>query len=202
MRHHRRAAFARVERCQHHQPGVVDPAVGILEAAREVCLEHLAGSVAPQVDPARGGQKFAPRQPVVQEQAGPDQQRRALAGVVRHDEAQRPHDVRRAAQQQFAFDQCLAHQAELAMLEIAQAAVNQLARGGRRVRGEVVFFAQHHAQAAAGGVARDAGAVDPAADYQHIAIDSFHRFTHPPLPFATWRLAIVVQKTAGVMRLF
>ena len=72
------------------------------------------------------------------------------------------------AQQHLALDQGLAHEAELVVLEIAQAAVDQLAAGGRGVLGEVVLLAQQHRQAAAGGIARDAGAVDPAADDQKV----------------------------------
>jgi ABC-type Fe3+/spermidine/putrescine transport system ATPase subunit len=42
---------------------------------------------------------------------------------------QRPHDVRRGAQQRFALLQRFAHQAELAVFEVAQAAVDQLGAG-------------------------------------------------------------------------
>ena len=70
------------------------------------------------------------------------------------------------------------------MLEITQAAVNQLARCRRGAGSQVVFFAQHHAQAASGSIARDAGAVDAAAHYQHIAIDPFNCVVHLPLLFA------------------
>jgi hypothetical protein len=59
------------------------------------------------------------------------------------------------------------------MLEVAQPAVNQLARCRRGVFAKVVLFAQHHRQAAPGGVARDAGAIDAAADHQHVALDGF-----------------------------
>ena len=72
-------------------------------------------------------------------------------------------------QQHLALGQRLAHQRELVVLEVAQAAVDQLGRRRRGVRREVVLLAQHHAAAAAGEVARDAGAVDAAADDQHVA---------------------------------
>ena len=62
----------------------------------------------------------------------------------------------------------LAHQRELAVLEVAQAAVDQLGRRRRGVRGEVVLLAQQDARAAAGEVAGDAGAVDAAADDEHV----------------------------------
>jgi hypothetical protein len=87
---------------------------------------------------------------------------------VRHHEAQRPHDVRRGAQQGLAFLQCFAHEPELAVLEVAQAAVNQLGTRRRCMRREVVLFAKQHGQSAAGRVARDARAVDPAAHDEQI----------------------------------
>ena len=72
------------------------------------------------------------------------------------------------AQQDLALGERLGHQAELVVLEVAQAAVDQL-RGGRRGRaGEIVLLDQQHRQAAPRGVARDAGAVDAAADHQQV----------------------------------
>ena len=42
---------------------------------------------------------------------------RAHARVVRHHEAQRPDDVRRAVQQHLALGECLADERELVVLE-------------------------------------------------------------------------------------
>jgi hypothetical protein len=72
-----------------------------------------------------------------------------------------------------AFAQRLAHQAELALFQVAQAAVDQFAAGTGGVRGQVVLFAQHHAQATATGVTGDAGAIDAATDHQQV--DVVHR---------------------------
>ena len=55
------------------------------------------------------------------------------------------------------------------MLEVAQPAVDQLGDADEVRAGEVVVLDQQHRQAAAGGVARDAGAVDAAADDQQVA---------------------------------
>ena len=97
-------------------------------------------------------------------------------GHRRQHEAHRPDEVRRHPQQHLALGQRLAHQPERAVLEIAQAAVDELGRGRRGARAEVVLLQQQHAQAPAGGVARDAGAVDAAADdgeivVGHISVD-------------------------------
>ena len=78
--------------------------------------------------------------------------------------------MRRRAQQHFAFAQRLAHQAEFAVFEIAQAAMNELRRRRRGAGGEIVLLDQNDAEAAAGGVARDAGAVDAAADDGEIEV--------------------------------
>ena len=69
-----------------------------------------------------------------------------------------------AASSDFAFLQRLAHQAEVVVLEVAQAAVDQLRAGGRGVRGEVVLLAQHDREPATRSITRDARAVDTAAD--------------------------------------
>ena len=84
--------------------------------------------------------------------------------MVRQHEAHRPDDVRRGAQQHLAFRQRLPHQAERVVLQIAQAAMDQLGGGGRSAAGKVALFQQQHRQAAAGGIARNAAAVDAAAD--------------------------------------
>jgi hypothetical protein len=166
------AARLRVERVQHHQPRVVDPAIGVDEAALVLVLQRLAGRVLAQVDAARTRQHLALGQVVVHEQADADHPGRPHGRVVRHHEAQRPHDVRRALEQHLALLQRLAHQRELVVLQVAQPAVDQL--GGRRrgVRGKIVLFAQHHAPAAAREVACNAAAIDAAADDQHVAVGS------------------------------
>ncbi len=163
------APFAGVQRIEHHEAGIVDPAVGIDEALAVVALERRARLMSAQRDTGRRRQELAVRQVIVQEQAGPYHPRRTLAGVVRHDKAQRAHDVRRGAQQHFALLQGFAHQLEFVVFEIAQAAVNQLGAGRRGVLRQVVLFAQDHAQATADGVTGDAGAIDAAAHDQQIA---------------------------------
>jgi hypothetical protein len=162
------AALLRVERVQHHETRVVDPAVRIDEAALDRVDQRRAGRVAAHVDAARAGQQLAFREVIVEKQADADQPRRPQVRHVRHHEAQRPHDVRRRAQQRFTLLQRLADEAELVVFEVAQAAVNQLRAARRRVRRQIVLLAKQHRQAAARRIARDAGAVDAAADDEQI----------------------------------
>jgi hypothetical protein len=67
-----------------------------------------------------------------------------------------------------AFGQPLEHQFEVAVLQVAEAAVNQLRRTAGGLAGEVAGVAQGDVEAAQGGVARDAGAGRPAADDQDV----------------------------------
>ena len=113
-------------------------------------------------------QQRAARKMVVQEEPDADHPARPQLGHVRHHEARRPDQVPGNAQQDLALGERLAHQLELVLLEVAQPAVDQL--GGRRRRGarQVVALHEDRRQAAAGCVARDAGAIDAAADDQQI----------------------------------
>ena len=110
------------------------------------------------------GSRLRPAQMIVEDEPEAQQPRRAQARVMRQHEAQRPDDVRRGAPQHLAFAERLAHEAELVMFEIAQPAVDQL-RGTRgRAARQIVLLAKVDAQAPPRGVARDAAAVDAAAD--------------------------------------
>ena len=74
----------------------------------------------------------------------------------------------RVAAQALALAQRLVDEADVAVLQVAQAAVHELGRLRRRAAGEVVALDQRGAQPAAGGVEGDAGAGDAAADDQHV----------------------------------
>ncbi len=97
---------------------------------------------------------------------------------MRHDEAERAHEVRGDPHQYLALGQGLADQPERVLLKIAQPAMHEL-RGGRRGRtGEIALLGERDAQAAAGGVARDAGAVDAAADDEEIDLILWRKLGH------------------------
>src|SRR5262249_53305572 len=80
------------------------------------------------------------------------------------NELQRGDDVRRRPQQYFALGERFGNQTEFVVLEIAQAAVDQLGALRGRVRGEVVLLEEQNLESPSGRVASDAGAVDAAAD--------------------------------------
>jgi hypothetical protein len=82
--------------------------------------------------------------------------------------------VRRHAQQGLALGQRLGDQAKLVVLEIAQPAVNQLGRGRRGGRREIATLDQQHRKTAPGRLARDAGAIDAAADNEEIVVRTRH----------------------------
>jgi hypothetical protein len=84
--------------------------------------------------------------------------------------------MRSKAQQYLALGQRLAHQPESAMLQIAQPTMDQLGGGGRCAGGKVVLLHHQHAQASAGGIARNASAIDATADDGKIVIGHACRF--------------------------
>ena len=66
------------------------------------------------------------------------------------------------------FVQRLAHQPDVEALEVAQAAVDELAGAAGRAGGKVAPLHQRHGQAAARGVKGHAAAGHAAADHQHV----------------------------------
>ena len=169
-----------VDGSEHHEPGIVDRAIGIGETGLGGDREAAAPVRIGEVDTFAAGQRPLSAEPVVEPEAEADQPRRAHAGAMGQHEAQRMDDVGRGGEQDLAFIERLADEAELVLLEIAQATVDQLARGRRRRLGEIAALDQQYVEAASRRVARDAGAVDPAADDQQV-VPGFHRLTLPIL---------------------
>ena len=61
------AAFAGVQRIEHHQARIVHPAVGVDEALAEIAFQRAARHVPAQRHALRGRQESASRQMVIQE---------------------------------------------------------------------------------------------------------------------------------------
>ena len=122
--------------------------------------------------PAAGA---GPAHRVVQEQAGPHVRPFPDPVREREQERHRPHEVRREpGQQQPPLSQRLAHESEVQHLEVAQAAVDQLARAAGGARGQVARLDERHRKPAGGGVEGDAHAGDPASDHEHVELLAAH----------------------------
>ena len=175
---------------QHNKARIFDPTVGVFIGLLELAFDRLALNRPRQMQRACSRQDLPPAEVVVHEQAQPDQPSRAaplhprhhrgqqLRGrrvtleahrrVIGQHEAHRPADMRHGAQQHLAFDQRLAHQPELEILEVAQPAVEQLGGGRRGCRGEIAHLGQADREPAPRRIARDAASVDAAADHEQI----------------------------------
>ena len=158
---HMGAFFPRSHGVQHHEAGVVDPAIGVFEAFGDFAFQCAVGA---ELKTARACKFFALAEVVVQEQTGTNHPRRTQVRAVRQHEAHRLDDVRRLGKQHFTLSQRFTHQAELVMFEIAQTTVDQLAAGRRGVAGQIIFFAKEHRETATGGIRCDPHPIDPATD--------------------------------------
>ena len=103
------------------------------------------------------------------------EQARARPAVDRHDHVGADREVRHQAAQGGAFDRSLAHESDLALLEVAHAAVDQFRGAARRARGEVAALDEPGPQAAHRGVAHDARAGDAAAHDEQVEAVALHR---------------------------
>ena len=158
------AALGGVERVEDDQPGIVDPGVpigGEPEARASAARERGVACATPR---ERGRLAAAGEQIV---------ERRARARIIHHGRppggSGRTNSSGRTMcgavrEQDLALVQRFADQPELVLLEIAQAAVDQLGRGRAGMGGEIVLLDQQHVEPAPGRVARDRRAVDAAAD--------------------------------------
>lgn len=73
-------------------------------------------------------------------------------------------------EQERPFPQGFAHQREVELFEVAQAAVDELAGPAGRAGGVVARFDQGYAQPAGGGVERHAATGDPTSDDEDIEV--------------------------------
>src|SRR6185437_10913137 len=158
------AMTQRIDEIEDHQPRIIDPAIGIFEAATKLGPQWGTFDRARQIEAAARRQTLTAAEMIVKEQPGPNQPGGTLLRRMRQHEAHRPDNMGRRGEQNLPFDQRLPYQAKLAIFEITQAAMHKLARARRRAFGEIVFLAEQNLQAAAGCIARDAGPVNTSAD--------------------------------------
>src|SRR2546430_6483960 len=96
--------------------------------------------------------------------------------MMRQNETKGADDVRGDSPKDFALDQGLADQTKLVIFEIAQAAMHQLGRPGRRPARQIIHFTEENRIAPARRVARDAAAVDAAPDNREVENPIQRRF--------------------------
>ena len=115
------------------------------------------------------------------------QNRRALLPAInRQEEADRLDEMRRGLEQPRALDQRLAHERKLELLEIAQAAMDQLggSRGGGA--GIVALLGEHDFEPAAGGIAGHGSTVNAAANDEKIVALCGHSRVLCPIHIPSW----------------
>src|SRR5712671_1641188 len=144
--------------------------IGILKAFAVAWLERLAERIARKIEAAGAGKNLSPTHVVVEKEPGPQHPGRPHAGLHRQHEPHRPHQMRRHPQHHLTLGEGFAHQPKPIVLQIPQAAVDELGRGRRRAGREVVLLNEQHAEPAASRVAGDAHAVDTTADDSEIKI--------------------------------
>ncbi len=84
-------------------------------------------------------------------------------------ERQAPDEMRRNdVHQQSALVVCLSHKANVSQLQIPKTAVDELRRGARRTGAEVATVDQRNGETGPGGLRRDSGTDDSAADDEQV----------------------------------
>jgi hypothetical protein len=111
------------------------------------------------------------RQRVVQREAGGQRPRpEARALVHGPGESEGPHEVRRQSEQASALGARLEDEPQMAVLEVADPAVDEPRRPARGPAREVLLLDERDPQATERGVSRDAAAGDAAADHQKVEL--------------------------------
>ena len=157
-----------VARVKQHQPGVIDPGIGIAIAGGKARFQRHAGYMTAQIDALRRRQGTPSAQMIVDEQAQAQQPAWAQPRRPWQCEAHRMDDMRRDTPQTLPLGQRLAHQTEFAMFQIAQPAMDELGGGGGRALRQVASLQQQHLRAPARRIAGDAAAIHPAANHGQI----------------------------------
>ena len=160
-----------VEHVLQHQPGVVGLTVDVDLRAFETGAAQVGrqGVERVRVEAPAGRGRAPERQRVVERDAGAQRDEAgALAAIAREDELDRPTEMRRRRHEAPSLAQPLEHQRQIAVLQVAQAAVDQLRRVAGGLAGEVAGVDQRHREAAQGRVARDRRAGRAAADDEEV----------------------------------
>ncbi len=155
------------------EPGIVGGGVVVAGAAGEALgadAREGFGDLA-RVEQARIAHVAEERQGVIELEAG-DELPALQAGALVDgpDEGQGAHQVGGEPQQPVALDAGFEDEAEVAVLQVAHAAVDEAGGAAGGAGGEVLALHECHAQAPQGGVASDAATGDAAADDEDIEL--------------------------------
>jgi hypothetical protein len=163
----------------HRVPGVVDLAVvvadradqGVLAQRRRDLQRPAPGEVAVVRQPAAHAGRRRQRHQVVEQHPGADVRPLPDPVLQRVEERQCPGEVgRELTDDEPALPQRLVHQPEVEHLQVAQAAVQQLAGPARRSAGQVPPVDEPDPQSPGRGVQRRTGADHPAPDDQDVEL--------------------------------
>jgi hypothetical protein len=122
-----------------------------------------------------GGHRLGAAHPVIEKNSRPDVEPFPNPVLKRQQERHRVHEVRRdPVEQQSALFQRLAHEREVALLEVPQAAVNELARPRRRTSCPVVRLDKGDGETARDRVECRAGADDATPDDEQVELALAH----------------------------
>ena len=145
----------------HRQPGVVHLRVVVLERTDERIRPQVRESRdgAPLGHVAMPGHRTRPADDVVGEQAGTHVQPLPHPVLQRQHERQGPHQMRcEGGEQQLALPQGLPDEGDVALLQVPEAAVDELAGLARRAARDVALVDEADGQPPRRGIERGAGA--------------------------------------------
>ncbi len=160
-RHDPRAAVGGVARVQHHKASIVDQPSEYFERFGEEALQRCACGIARHVERLRRRQKLAAAYVIVKKEAEADQPGRPRPPLWKGSTKRIGQMTCGAiAQRTSRLHQGFAHQAEFIMLEIAQAAMDELGRAGGCSGGEIAHLRKRDGISTASRITRDAASVD------------------------------------------
>ena len=149
---------------RHRQACVMGAGIGVMEdASCRPGFQDVGKGMAGKRQAAGSMRARGPCQKIVEPEAEPQDEARPVARCLRDDEPQGMDEVIGTCQKPFAFLKGILHQREIAEFQIAQPAMDQLARPLRGLAGKVALLEKRNPVASPGKIACNAGAIDAAA---------------------------------------
>ena len=177
-----RSASSGIENNGENQPGVVGYTVVVQRAARKVLLphpgsivKHLLGRQTPVLQILRGA-----REMVIQPEPERDSPLLAFSAEMRQQKWSPTHQTRGQLRQNVSLGDRFMHEAQAELLQVAQAAVNQLGAPRAGPAGEVPFLDQNRLEASRRSILGDPRSRDASSDHEQIRRHFFIGLRHPP----------------------